>query len=90
MKLSKGVFFLFTCFFILICTFTLQGHQTDKSKILSSRKLPIGMNLRATNYWNAGVPFHDIMKTPSKMLSFDISGQDASWDTGLLVQIPRD
>jgi hypothetical protein len=48
------------------------------------------MNLRATNYWTSAVPFNDIMKTASRMLSFDISGQDTSWETGLLEQIPRD
>ncbi len=90
MKLFKVILLLFTCFFISTGNSALQGKQRDKNKNLSSRKLPIGMNLRATNYWTSAVPFNDIMKTASRMLSFDISGQDTSWETGLLEQIPRD
>ncbi len=55
-----------------------------------SGKLPIGINLRETNYYSPAVPFNDIFKTASKMFTFDISGQDSSWDTGLIEQIPRD
>jgi hypothetical protein len=52
-------------------------------------KLPLGMNLGPTNYWTTAVPFNDLMKTASKMITFDVSGEDQAWDTGLLDQIPR-
>jgi hypothetical protein len=53
-------------------------------------KLPVGMNLDATNYWTTAVPFNDLMKTAGKMITFDLSGKDSSWDSGLLDRIPRD
>lgn len=61
-----------------------------QSSTITPGKLPIGINLRETNYYSPNVPFTDIMKTASKMITYDVSGKDSSWDTGVLEQIPRD
>ncbi|MGL1933078.1 MAG: hypothetical protein OCC45_15170 [Desulfotalea sp.] len=91
MKLSSKSLFLL-CF--ILCAFLVSCKQESEPVRVPSTstpvKLPIGVNLRETNYYSPNVPFNDIMKTASKMITYDISRKDSSWDTGVLEQIPRD
>ena len=78
----------FLVFILGVCV-SFSGNQQEVLKTNGiTVKLPVGMNLDATNYWTTAVPFNDLMKTAGKMITFDLSGKDSSWDSGLLDRIP--
>ena len=53
------------------------------------KKLPIGMNLDAVNYYSPSIPFNDVMKTAGEMFSYEIDNWD-SWDSGKMEKIAVD
>jgi len=93
MKPRSGYFGALAVFLVLGLG-AFAGFSGSRQEVLKTNervvKLPVGMNLDATNYWTTAVPFNDLMKTAGKMITFDLSGKDSSWDSGLLEWIPRD
>ena len=87
LRASCSLFFIL-CVFLVSCR--QETEAVGQSSTATPKKLPIGINLRETNYYSPNVPFHDVMKTASRMITYDISGKDSSWDTGVLEQISRD
>jgi hypothetical protein len=47
-------------------------------------KLPIGMNLSATNYYNPELVFIDVMKSASDWITFDVVNKTGGWSTNKL------
>jgi hypothetical protein len=86
LRLVVTLLVLFTC-----CFSCRQGDKADSpARSGSSVRIPVGMNLREVNYYSPHVPFNNLFTTASRMITYDVSGQDTSWDTAQLEMIPRD
>ena len=78
-KTLVSIVLIFCC---ISCTQSVLG--VDKLP-----KMPIGMNLPSNNYYTTGIIFKDVMKTASKMITFNSEG-DSPWNTELLEKIACD